>query len=271
MELTKHTLEELKDIINNSKLTINDATVDKIFSIFNDDPLFSHTLKWQKSTKNRLFSASIDERLVKYNLDDMQKNVNHVYKRQRLFDLKIDDYYRFYLLYSIIHELSHLERYIKSSNNELEYSYLNYIYYLAFEIYSRANIFGFIKYHIHHEKLFFERNADIESSKLMMKISEGDLSLYAETAYINHLFMNSYRIKNGKVISPVEFTFKISHFPISGINEFIPFEIAFEHGLMITPSEYHYLFDYVINQTKLGEEVDVDEIYKRIKSMNKSK
>lgn len=268
MELTKHTIDELKDVVNDSKMCVNEATVNKVLSIFNDDLLFSGTLKWQKREQNIPFSTRTDEKSIKYNLNIMKKKVKRLHERQPLFDLTLEDYYFFYLIYSLFHEISHLERYIKSTNNEMEYAYLNYIYYLALETCSSVGVFGYLRYHYYHERYFYERNAEIEASKLMMDLADdNNLFLYAETSYINHLFVNSYTMNKGQVISPVEFTFKKLHFPISEVKEQIPFDIAFEQGLSITPEEYHYLYDYVLNKAKLGENLDVDVIYGRIKEL----
>ncbi len=267
MELESKTKDELKTIVNDPKMEITDKTVQNIITLLNRDVLYSDIIRCTKVPKKVCMSTSLDKNLVKYNIDVFKKCVARRYEIQPLFDLSLEDYYRFFLPYSIFHEASHITQKHDSDVNAYPYDYLNEIYQIACYNTLHNSIWGIINYNLHHNKYFHERNADINASKLMEELLEGDLYYYAQTASFNHLFVHGYELKKDKVISPVERTFRYMMEPIVPLEESIPFDIAFENGCPITLEEYHYLYDPLYADIKAGKEVDSELILGRIKEL----
>lgn len=268
MELERHTKDELKNLVNVPKLAIEDSTIENMISILNKDSTFQEIIKLKKGTKGSSLSANLKTRVINYNIDKMKRRVEIRYKLQPLYDLTLEDYYRYFIVHSVLHEATHIDQSNKSNHGLYPYSDLNTVYTIAIDAAQRASIMDLIIYKIFHRYFFYERNADNDASKLAMEIFDDEnLNLFAETFYFNNLLLWGYSLKGDKVISPVERTMKYLNKKHVMLDNDVPFDIAFEHGLPITTEEYHYIFDYVQEVMKEKKELDTKIITERIQKL----
>ena len=268
MELEKTTKDELRNMFNVPKLEIDGPTIENVVSILNKDPIFSGIIKPQESQRKSSLSIHPRTLILSYNIERLKKNTKLNYKLQPLYGLTLEDYYRYFLFHGVFHESSHIIQRNKSNHRLFPYPDLNNIYLIAMDEMQAASIMDFIVYKLFHNRFFYERNADINASKLAMEIFDDEkLKLYAETFYLNVLLVWAYSIKGDKVISPVEKTMKYLNKKHVMLDNDVPFDIAFEHGLPITPEEYHYIFDYVNEVIRKKEDVDIEVINERIQKL----
>ena len=254
MELEKHTKNELRNLLNVPKIEITDSNIESIISILNKDPIFSGIIKPYRSQRKFALSVDTETLALSYNIEKLKSDVEWRYNRQAIFDLTLEDYYHYYLAYSVFHEIDHIDQINRSSHNLYPYQDLNDAYHLAMSETRKRNIIDFIRYIHNHLNFFYERNADINASKLSAEIFDDQkLFLYGANLYANFLFDDAYSLKGNRVISPVEKTMKFLHQRNFTTSDHLPFDVAFEHGFPITLEEYHYLFDY-INEVKKGNQ-----------------
>lgn len=264
MELEKNTKNELKNLLNVPKIEITDEAVENIVSILNKDPIFSGIIKPYRSQRKFALSVDTATLALSYNIDKLKSDVEWRYNKQAVFGLTLEDYYHYYLAYSIFHETTHIDQINKGFHNLYPYPDLNNAYYQAFAVTRKRNIIDFIRYLHNHPNFFYERNADVNAAKLSAEIFDDEkLFLYGANLYLNFLFNDAYSLKGNRVISPVEKTMKYLHQKDFTTSDHLPFDVAFEHGFPISLEEYHYLFDY-IDEVKKGsaqaESQDINEL-----------
>lgn len=265
MELEKHTRDELKNMFNVSRVDIDETTIKHIVEILNKDSLFDNILSLEKANKNYSFGVIAQSTTIAHNLDFFKENIASLYSRQPLFDLTLEDYYRYFLLYSFGHECEHIIQDTHSQKGLYPYADLNNAYRIAFDRNNKCSIIDIMIYHKFHDNFFYERNADINGATLTMDIfDENNMFKYACMVHFNHLFANSYTQKGSKVISPIEKTIKYLHLRNLSFSDDLPFDVALDHGFPITNDEYHYLFDPILKLAKAGEPVDYDETLDRV-------
>lgn len=268
MELEKNTKDELRNLINVPKLEIADKTIENITSILNKDPIFSGIIKPDRSERALAFSVDLETLDLSYNIEQLKRDVEWKYQQQSLFDLTLDDYYRYYLVHGLFHEVDHIDQINESIHDLYPYQDLNNIYRIALAEYRRTGFLDYLRYLRHHENFFYERNADINASKLAMEIFDDlKMLLYAANLHSNVLFRRVYSKKGKKIISPVEQTMKYLRRKMPILQDSIPFDIALEHGLPITPEEYHYIFDYVDEIMRGSKQMESQEINERMQKM----
>lgn len=268
MELEKHTKDELKNMFNVPKLEIDDSAIENATSILNKDPLFSGIIKTQRSQRKPPLSVNPRTLIMSYNIEALKKNAEISYKFQPLYDLTLEDYYRYFLFHGVFHEGTHILQRNKSNHRLFPYLDLNNIYLIAMDEMQGGSIMDLIVYKLFHNHFFYERNADLNASKLGMEIFEDeDFKLYAETFYLNRLLVSSYSMKGDKVISPVERTMKYLNKKHLMLDNDVPFDIAIEHGLPITLEEYHYIFDFVEEVIRGSKQMDFQEINERMQKL----
>ncbi|MCX4365438.1 MAG: hypothetical protein OSJ70_06675 [Bacilli bacterium] len=268
MELEKHTKEELKDFFNMPKLIINEKSVQYAFDILNKDSLFLNSIVLEKTNKRKIFFMRSSEKKMWYNFSAFKKAVEVMHKRQQLYSLTLDDYYRFYLLFSLLHEYEHLIQDRFSQERRYPYSDLNSAYQIVFDFYKKCSIMDVLINKYFHDSFFNERNVSINAAKISVDVFDDEgLNMYAETAYLNVLINNAYSIKNGQVKSPVEKTMNMLNIKHFSVSDELPFDIAFFHGFPISLEEYHYLYDAIYESIKADGSVDYDDTLERIQKL----
>ncbi len=264
MELEKHTKDELKNMFNVPRIDINEKAIQHIIEILNRDSLFDNILGSTSTNKNSAFRVLANTTTIAYNLESFKRNVERVYSRHPLYDLTLDDYYRFYFLYSYGHEGEHIIQSEHSIKGLYPYEDLNNAYKIAAVDHINGSVMDLIIYRMFHDHYFYERSASIEAAKLSMDIFDDDLFSFAALAHFNHLFVNGYTLKGKHVISPVEQTMKYLHEKRFTYSDVLPFDIAFENGFPITLEEYQYLCEPIYECMKKGEKGNYKDAINRI-------
>ncbi len=267
MKLEKNTKDELKNMFNVPRIDIEEKSVQHIVEILNRDPLFDNILESKPTNKPSPFRIVADTTIIAHNLEFFKKNVAAVHSRKPFYDLTLEDYYRFYLLYSFGHEGEHIIQAEHSVKGLYPYADLNNAYKIAAVDHIKCSTMDLFIYKIFHDYFFYERNADIEAAKLSMDIFDDDLFSYAALAHFNHLFCKCYTLRGNRVISPVERTMKYIHEKDFTYSDELPFDIAFDNGFPITVEEYHYLFDPLYEEMKNGEACDYNDAMNRIQTL----
>lgn len=190
MELERHTKDELRNLINVPKIAITDSSIENMVSILNKDPLFSGIIKTENSKGEEAFSTDSETLVMSYNIERLKKDTEEEYKKHPSFGLTLEEYCRYYLVHGLFHESSHINSINKSNHNLYPYQDLNNIYRIAITESPISNIMDLIIYKTFHRNYFYERNADLNASKLAMEIFDDEkLYIYAVNLYFNTLIL----------------------------------------------------------------------------------
>lgn len=268
MELDRRTKARLKELVNEPKLKSEKIVIAQTIDVFNHDYLFSQPIKVRKSSSGASLSSSVQDYTINFNHDLFEKQFEVNYDTCKKLSLSKDDAYRFFIFFDIFHEVFHIDQFDKTLKMTYPYDDLNRIYYVMIDYFCNMRVIDGWIYNGLHNSYFFERSADIFASKLLLELIEiEDVAYLADTMYMNRLFADSYILKKGKVISPVEKTMKYMGLKNLTLDNNVPFDVAFEHGLPITEDEYHYLFDPLNKEIKESGAVNSDLAIKRIKEL----
>lgn len=269
MELESRTKDELKILINSSASRTATSILEQALEIINADSITFSPFKLKYTTRKSIFYTQTDSPNIYYNSKSIENKTNRLYQNShKKFTFSYDELFIYLLIFGLTHELSHLLQFHNGSSGLYSYQDLNNLYAYLMNYIQNITYGDELLCKIFHDNYFHERNANIYASRLCAELFEGrEIAKYAKMVYFNVLFLNSYKLKNGIVTSPVERTMQYMHIKHYSSYGDVPFDIAFDHGLPINPEQYHYIYDSINERMQKHESIKYEETMERLQKL----
>lgn len=265
MKLEKRTIENMKDFVHGDLPGIDARFIKDLTMIIDKDSIFQdYPSKIQPTLSEHILAIGRETYTIYYNIEYLKKKYHQRYLQDNPEKLPETIFYKYWVSFGVCHEFSHKYQFLCRDYGISEWAEVNDFYQLLGRMWNNSQ-FNSMHYRKHHEEYFFERNADIIASKMMMSIfPEEEMHEHIDLTYLNAILNGGYTKEDEKIISPVERTYGFlkQSFNLS-INN-LPFEVRFEQGLPITEEEYDAIYQWVNEKEKRAKYKEINKAIKKL-------
>ncbi len=272
MNYNEETKKRIKKLIHLSmNKEVDDEYIHSFIKIINDDLIFSERVKLNKNDRKDMMKTNTDMKNldIAYNIELMKQHFSKSYSKiDKQFVPSVTLFYSYWISFVLLHELTHLYQKLCARDSISEYLEVNKLYKIIYDSFSHFGKLDLLKYGIFHDTYCLERNANITSANFLVETFEDtELDAYSKASYMNQLLGNGYYLKKGKIISPVERTFKYLKVKEKIETDSLPFETLFTHGFNIANIDFHFLYDEILSS---GGIVNYEETMNKMKILSRS-
>lgn len=265
MRLEKRTIENMQDFVHENLSGTDAMFVEDLAMIIDKDLIFQDRPSKIRPTLEKI-NLKINRKTytVSYNMAYLKKMCHQRYFQANPEKLPEDILYKYWVSFGVCHEFSHKYQFLCRDYEISEWAEVNDCY-QSFDRARNNGQFNLMHYRKHHKEYFFERNADIIASKIMMSIfPEEEMHEHIDLIHLNAILDGGYAKEDGKIISPVERTYGFLEQDFNLPTNDLPFEVRFEQGFPITEEEYGEIYQWVNEKEKRAKYGEINKAIKKL-------
>jgi hypothetical protein len=261
MELKQECIQGIQDLTNDyMDKEIDKSYIRELMHILSKS--VERDVKYHFDDKGEAAYFDTIDKEIYINLEKLKNSIGIDYKvfREVYPDIDITIFNNFFILYTLLHEYTHLQQLddkfkINDTPEEIKRAYN------LLTIQMNRSALARLKYKFKQDVFFNERNAWIESSIDMFSIYEGtELEDIVNNMYLASI-MSGYDNKS----FPIGETYKMIHLPYGFDLRGISFKDLFYNGFDIDLYKYKLITDYI--DSKNMKELNVKDIDAKIRSL----